>query len=146
MRDLPPTPEALLEKLFEIFPQLRTDYQPIHDDTPTFHSVLIAFTGFFGAHSSTFSERQLRAFGDLVSAAVAAGGVLANAFETCLLEHLHQIRAWQVLRPHLSELARERSHANKSLQATRDGRSSSASRFTPVGPACLSSGRSASSR
>ena len=30
---------------------------------------------------------------------------------------------------------------NKSLQATRDGRSSSASRFTLVGPACLSSGR-----
>ena len=28
-----------------------------------------------------------------------------------------------------------------SLQATRDGRSSSASRFTLVGPACLSSGR-----
>jgi len=31
---------------------------------------------------------------------------------------------------------------NKSLQATRDGRSSSASRFTLVGPACLSSRRS----
>ena len=30
---------------------------------------------------------------------------------------------------------------NKSLQATRDGRSSSASRLTLVGPACLSSGR-----
>ena len=30
---------------------------------------------------------------------------------------------------------------NKSLQATRDGGSSSASRFTLVGPACLSSGR-----
>ncbi len=27
---------------------------------------------------------------------------------------------------------------NKSLQATRDGRSSSASRFTVFGPACLS--------
>ena len=33
------------------------------------------------------------------------------------------------------------SWSNKSLQATRDGRSSSASRFTLVGPACLSSGR-----
>ena len=30
---------------------------------------------------------------------------------------------------------------NKSLQATRDGGSSSASRFTVFGPACLSSGR-----
>jgi hypothetical protein len=111
MRTIPQSPEQLLAELFEIFPQLRTDYRPIHDDAPTFHSVLIAFTGFFGAHSSTFSERQLREFGDLVSASLAAGGVIANAFETCLLEHLHQIRAWQVLRPHLSELARERSHA-----------------------------------
>jgi len=31
--------------------------------------------------------------------------------------------------------------SNKSLQATRDGRSTSASRFTSFGPACLSSGR-----
>jgi len=30
---------------------------------------------------------------------------------------------------------------NKSLQATRDGVSSSASRFTSSGPVCLSSGR-----
>jgi len=36
--------------------------------------------------------------------------------------------------------------ANKSLQATRDGGSSSAARFTQVGPACLSSGRSAKLR
>ena len=110
MRTVPQSPEQLLENLFEIFPQFRADDRPIHDDIPTFHSVLIAFTCFFGAHSSTFSERQLQAFGDLVSAAVAADGVLANAFETCLLEHLHQIRAWQVLRPQLSELAREKSH------------------------------------
>ena len=34
-----------------------------------------------------------------------------------------------------------RREPNKSLQAKRDGRSSSASRFTLVGPACLSSGR-----
>jgi hypothetical protein len=34
--------------------------------------------------------------------------------------------------------------ANKSLQATRVGGFSSAARFTLVGPACLSSGRSAS--
>jgi hypothetical protein len=31
--------------------------------------------------------------------------------------------------------------ANKSLQATRDGALSSATRFTSFGPACLSSGR-----
>ena len=31
--------------------------------------------------------------------------------------------------------------SNKLLQATRDGALSSATRFTQVGPACLSSGR-----
>ena len=36
--------------------------------------------------------------------------------------------------------------SNKSLQATRDGGFSSASRFTAFGPACLSSGRSADMR
>jgi outer membrane protein assembly factor BamB len=35
----------------------------------------------------------------------------------------------------------QKTQANKSLQATRDGGSSSASRFTLVGPACLSSRR-----
>jgi hypothetical protein len=32
----------------------------------------------------------------------------------------------------------QKSRSNKSLQATRDGRLSSASRFTLIGPACLS--------
>jgi hypothetical protein len=112
MRVLPPTPEALLEELFIIFPEYRAAYDdPIHDDTPTYHSVLMAFTPFFGGRSATFSERQLRAFADLVNAAVAAGGSLENAFGTCLLEHLHQIQASRILRPYLSELARERTHA-----------------------------------
>jgi hypothetical protein len=112
MRALPPTPEALLEELFTIFPEYRAACDgPIHDETPTYHSVLMGFTPFFGGRSASFSEQQLRTFGELVSAAVAAGGSLENAFETCLLEHLHQIRASRVLRPHLSELARERTHA-----------------------------------
>ena len=112
MSTLPQSPEQLLEELFAIFPEYRARYgSPIHDDTPTYHSVLLAFTSFFGAESASFSEAQLRSFGALVSGAVAAGGSLDNAFGTCLLEHLHQIRATRVLRPYLSELARERTHA-----------------------------------
>jgi hypothetical protein len=112
VRALPQSPEQLLEELFAIFPQYRARYDgPIHDGTPTFHSVLMAFTPFFGAEGASLSEAQLRSFGAMVSAAVAAGGSLDNAFSTCLLEHLHQIRASGVLRPYLSELARERTHA-----------------------------------
>jgi len=108
MRTLPSTPEALLEELFAIFPEYRATHAPIHNETPTFHSVLMAFTPFFGTRIACLSERQLRAFGELVSVAIAASDSLANAFETCLLEHLHQIRALRTFLPYLSELARER--------------------------------------
>lgn len=109
VRALPRNPEQLLEELFTIFPQYREDYSgPIHDETPTFHSVLIGFSSFRLASSS---EAQLRGFGEMVSAAVAAGGPLANAFETCLLEHLHQIGAERALRPYLSKTTRERTRA-----------------------------------
>lgn len=108
-RPLPGSPEQLLEELFAIFPQYRAGYAgPIHDDAPTFHSVLLGFSSFPLASPS---EPQLRDFGALVSAAVVAGGSLGNAFETCLLEHLHQIRAERALRPYLSKTARERTKA-----------------------------------
>jgi len=69
------------------------------------------FTQFFGVEAASLSEAQLRSFGALVNAAVAAGGLLENAFSTCLLEHLHQIGALEVLHPHFSALAREQTHA-----------------------------------
>lgn len=108
-RSLPGSPEQLLDELFELFPRYRATYSgPVHDEVPTFHSVLIGFASFPLASSS---ESELRAFGALVNAAVASGGTLANAFETCLLEHLYQIGAERVLRPYLSKLAREKSRA-----------------------------------
>jgi hypothetical protein len=107
--ELPRSPEQLLEQLFTMFPLYRAGYNgPIHDEAPTFHSVLIDFSSFPLASSS---EAQLRDFGALVSAAVTAAGPLANAFETCVLEHLHQIRAERALRPFLSKMARERTKA-----------------------------------
>jgi hypothetical protein len=112
MQALPQSPEQLLEELFAAFPKYRAGYRgPIHDDTPTYHSVLTAFTPFFGAELASFSEAQLRSFGGLVSAAVEAGGSLENAFGTCLLEHLHQIQALRVFQPYLSKVAREKTKA-----------------------------------
>jgi hypothetical protein len=106
---LPQSAEELLERLFVIFPQYRQRYDgPIHDEEPTFHSVLIGF-GWFPL--STCSETQLREFGTLASAAVERGGPLGNAFETCVLEHLRQKNAEQALRPFLSKTARERTKA-----------------------------------
>jgi hypothetical protein len=108
---LPRSPEQLLEELFRIFPEYRAELSgPIHDGL-AFHSVLMAFTPFFGKASGTFSEDQLKAFGSLVSAGVESGGPLENAFGTCLLEHLGQIRAWRAFRPYLSKVAREKAKA-----------------------------------
>jgi hypothetical protein len=112
MRTLPESPEQLVEELFTIFPEYRVCHRTqTGGDAANYHSVLRNFTCFFGAELASFTEVQLRAFGDLVSTAVAAGGSLENAFGTCLLEHLQQIRASRVLRPYLSERAREKAHA-----------------------------------
>jgi len=111
-RTLPESPEQLLEELFAIFPQYRANYAgSIHGDTPGFHSVLLAFTQFFGGQLTSFSEAQLRKFGELVSESVESDGPLENAFVTCLLEHLHQIKAERSLRPYLSEIARQKTRA-----------------------------------
>jgi hypothetical protein len=110
MRTVPETPRELLEELIAIFPAYRPRAS-MDDEAPTFHSVLIEFTSYLGADLSSFSAAQLRSFGTLVSAAVEAGGALENAFGTCLLEHLHQIRASKALRPFLSKRAREATHA-----------------------------------
>ena len=109
---LPQSPDELLEQLFAIFPEYRGCYERPTDEAPlTFHFVLMDFTTFFGRVAHSSSEKQLGALGRLVSAAVEADGLLENAFGTCLLEHLHQIKASAALRPHLSKAARERTKA-----------------------------------
>ena len=112
MSALPQTPAELLEELFVIFPQYRSNYAnygPLHDSPPTFHSILIEFTVFFGAELASLSEEQLRKLGTLVNEAVAQDGLLENAFATCLLEHLSQIQADRVFNPYLSKIAHEKS-------------------------------------
>ncbi len=59
--------------------------------------------------------------------------LLPSAYQT--QEHFNHRRDQR------QQMREENKTANKSLQATRDGAFSSASRFTLVGPACLSSGR-----
>jgi len=109
---LPRSPGQLLAQIFAIFPGYQDAYRgPIHDDAPTFHSTLIGFTGFFGGGLKGFSETQLRSFGALINQAVDAGGDLENAFSTCLLEHLRQIRAEKAMKPFLSKAARMRLRA-----------------------------------
>ena len=108
---IPESAAELLERLFTIFPQFRASYSgPFHDDEPSFHSVLLGFVSDFSGQLAHAPEDQLRAFGALISDAVAQPGgnrSLENAFWTCLLEHLRSIRAERALRPYLSKRARE---------------------------------------
>jgi hypothetical protein len=107
LKPLPQSPQELLDWLFTTFPAYRASCSgPIHDDTPSFHSVLIGFASDFSGSLASSPPRQLRELGALASAAVEAGGDLENAFGTCLLEHLHQIRAKRALWPYLSPAAR----------------------------------------
>ena len=108
---LPQSPEGLLERLVTIFPEYRATRRPLHDDAPTFHSVLVEFSTFFGSPACSMSEHQLRSFGELVSAAMETGGRMENAFASCLLEHAEEIGVWKVLRPFLSKTAIEKSKA-----------------------------------
>ena len=107
MKSPPQSPEELLDRLFSIFPEYRASYDgPIHDEAPSFHSVLVGFASDFSGSLASAPPRQLGELGAMASAAVAAGGDLENAFGTCLLEHLHQIKAKQALWPYLSPAAR----------------------------------------
>ena len=109
---LPTSPEELEEALFDIFPEYRANYDgPFHEDTPTFHSVIMNFVPFFGANSTAFSTAQLKKFGVVINLATLEDGILGNAISTCLLEHLHQINAGKILRPYLSDASRYKMQA-----------------------------------
>jgi len=112
MSNLPQTPEQLLEVLCGMFPDFRQYHgREVEAATPTYHSVLRVFTCFFGTGRTAFSENQMRALAELVNGAVTEGGLLENAIGTCMLEHLRQIGCERILRPHLSKLARQKTHA-----------------------------------
>ena len=114
---MPQSPPELRDLLFRIFPAYQPQWEsadnPFVSDDGTFsyHGLMIDFTEFFGRNLASLSEKQLREFGGLVNAVVAADGPLENAVSTCLFEHLHQIKAAKALRPFLSPVAKEKSHA-----------------------------------
>lgn len=113
----PRTPSELRDLLYKIFPVYRTHWEDSdnpfisEDGTFNFHGVMIDFTEYFARSLDALSEKQLRELGGLIDAAVAEDGPLENAVSTCLLEHLHQIKASKVLGPFLSPIAKEKSHA-----------------------------------
>jgi hypothetical protein len=112
---IPASPDELASALTLIFPAFQVE-EPRNDpeqvaNLATFHSVMFAFTPFFGKSAASCSERQLRSFGALLNDAVREPGPVENAISTCFLEHLRQIHAEKVLRPFVGPLVKERTHA-----------------------------------
>ena len=115
-------PQDTLRKLCDVFPPFRDEWEeegaPMEDGLVdgvyyqwTHHAVMRAFLSFFAANQGSFTETQLRRFGDWVNQVVSASDDLENAVSTCFLEHLHQVKADRLLAPYLSRQAKERRHA-----------------------------------
>jgi hypothetical protein len=113
----PQTARELRAVLIQIFPSFvqdvtdeeLTEWENMAVGSP--HAVMIPFAQYFGANLATFTDRQLRALGTFLNQAVEIDDMLENAVATGFLEHLHQIRAYKVLAPHLSDQAKRRTRA-----------------------------------
>jgi hypothetical protein len=108
MTQLLHSPDELLDRLFAMFPGFRASYEgPLYDEPLSYDSVLTAFTSDFGVQFRDSTDEQLRAFAELVHAAVSSGGELERAFSTCFLQHLREVDVDRVFWPYLSSVARE---------------------------------------
>jgi hypothetical protein len=99
------TPEQLRDQLFVIFPAFKAHWDD-EDEAFNYHRVIADFAYYFGHDSATFSEKQVRAFANIVNEAVAGGGTIENAISTGFLEHMRQIGVEKILRPSLSREAK----------------------------------------
>jgi len=115
--DVPRTPRELREQLVLIAPGFAeecTEEELLEEESfspGTLHFVMQRFTEFFGGAQSSLSDRQLAALGAWISQAVENDHDLENAVSTCFLEHLHQIRGYRTLGPHLTALAKAKTRA-----------------------------------
>jgi hypothetical protein len=115
-------PQDTLSQLCEMFPAFKAEWDkeeaPPEDGLVegvyyewSHHAVLSAFLVYFARTHPSFSEKQLRHFGDWVDRAVSIDDDLENAVSTCFLEHTRQRRINRVLAPYLARRAKDKQHA-----------------------------------
>jgi hypothetical protein len=115
--DAPKTARELRERLVLIVPafgEACTEEEMREEESlsaVTLHFVMQRFAEFFGGAQASLSQRQLAALGAFLSQAVENDDDLENAVSTCFLEHLRQIRGYEALAPHLTALAKRKTHA-----------------------------------
>lgn len=111
----PSSPGEVFRHLCAVFPTFQKwwkdgEQEPL-DTELGFHRIMAEFIQFFGANHHSFSEKQLRRFGEWVNASVLIDGPLENAISTCFLEHTRQVKINRILAPYLSRVAKDKSHA-----------------------------------
>jgi len=106
------SPIELRDLLGGIFPEFASAC-PAEDSeaNATFHAVLFDFAPYFSGNREQFSEKQIKALAAFLNDAASVNDELENAVATCFLEHLGQLRSYKILAPHLSKLAKEKTHA-----------------------------------
>jgi hypothetical protein len=97
----------LVNDLVRIFPEFASEWEEDNEDiefrSSSLHSVYMSFLPILGRAQP--SQKQWQLLADHLSEAVAAGGDRENAANTCVLEHLHQVRLNKILHPLLSKEA-----------------------------------------
>ena len=93
MKRLPQSCAELKDALAAIFPGLPRDFgawgeSVLESAGPTPHSLLREFALHFERNAGQFPERQLRRFAELTARCLEAGGTMADAFATCIVEPL----------------------------------------------------------
>jgi hypothetical protein len=98
----------LLAELCEIFPEFAAYWEEDNEldefRSTSLHSVYMSLLPFLSQISP--NQKQWQRFADHLNNAVASGGDQENAADTCVLEHLHQVKLNRILRPLLSKKAK----------------------------------------
>jgi hypothetical protein len=107
------SPQELQEALATIFPAFAADLPAIENDRPelgerTVHSLVMDFGPFFARDIDSWTDRQLRWLGEHIVEALAEGGSIGNAWDTCFLEHSRQLKVNRRLAPRLASARAKR--------------------------------------
>lgn len=108
------TPQSLLNRLVDLFPDFRTYWDApgnccLNDDGSfTLHGVFSKFTGFFRERHTALPADRVAALGAFVSECIAPAddGPLDNAAATCFVENIACEPCDRELSPHLTGEAR----------------------------------------
>ncbi len=97
----------LVNDLIRIFPEFAAEWELDNEGSEfpssSLHSVYNSLLPVIGRFKP--SQKQWQLLANHLSEAVAAGGDRENAADTCVLEHLHQVRLNKIMRPLLSKEA-----------------------------------------